>query len=202
MWVGLLGATLIFGCSAEKRYRALSTFFDGVPDPNATVRANPTALLGTPIGNQQTSTAKAYQHKPFAEKRCADCHTTNNTQLVSTQADLCVKCHQPELHQYAKMHGPVTAGKCLWCHEPHESDQPKLLKVTASDLCLQCHDRSLLSPKVVDHANEQANCLVCHSGHGSPKPGMLRADNPGVGPASALLLNPATQPASAEGGTQ
>jgi predicted CXXCH cytochrome family protein len=93
----------------------------------------------------------------------------------------------------------VSVGQCLWCHEPHESDQPRLLKTTAPDLCLQCHDRELLPSDNPAHQSEQANCLDCHVGHGSPKSGLLRADTPELGPASALLI-PASQPAEGVGG--
>ena len=37
LWVGvavMLAAVVAGGCSSEKRYRVLSFFFDGVPDPN------------------------------------------------------------------------------------------------------------------------------------------------------------------------
>jgi predicted CXXCH cytochrome family protein len=97
------------------------------------------------------------------------------------------------------MHAPVAIGQCLWCHEPHESDSPKLLKTTAPQLCLQCHDPNLLPSDIKPHQlAEEANCLNCHVGHGGAKPSLLRVDNPTVAPITARL-NPSTQPSPGGG---
>jgi len=176
----------LVGCSVQNKYKTLSFFFDGVPDPNA-----PITLVVTPDSSgssDSTRIPKKYQHKPFAEQKCLECHTADKKQLVMLQADLCVKCHQNQPNQYAAMHAPVTAGKCMWCHDAHESDQPHLLKTTASELCLQCHDREFLPVHPPEHLSDKANCLSCHVGHGGLKGSMLIADNPQVHavPLSAL----------------
>jgi predicted CXXCH cytochrome family protein len=87
--------------------------------------------------------------------------------------------------EYPAMHGPVIGKACLWCHEPHESTSPSLLKTTAATLCLQCHERELLTTRVDGHRLETASCLDCHKGHGGHAIPFLRAD--------ALTL-PATRP--------
>jgi predicted CXXCH cytochrome family protein len=197
---GLAAMVLVAGCSVQKHYKLLSTFFDGVPNPDAPAQSVNVSLTVRPSENNGSATIKLYQHKPYAEKKCTECHTADKAQLITTKAELCIKCHEPAMHQYSKMHGPVSVGQCLWCHEAHESDQPMLLKTTAPDLCLQCHDRDLLPSENPAHQSEDANCLDCHVGHGSGKASLLRADNPTLGPASALLI-PQTQPASGDGGT-
>jgi predicted CXXCH cytochrome family protein len=187
------------GCSVRKNYKTLSFFFDGVPDPNVPVRAStgsPSAAAGS---NNQVAAVKMYRHKPYAEGKCDECHLADKKQLVTVKAELCIKCHAPAVNQYPVMHAPVAIGQCLWCHEPHESDSPRLLKTTAPQLCLQCHDLELLPSDIKPHQSDQANCLACHTGHGGVKPSMLLVDNPTVSPIAARL-NPSTQASPAASG--
>ena len=191
----ILGIAGLVGCSVRENYKTLSFFFDGVPDPNA-----PTNIIRA--GNSSDSSdslagTKMFRHKPYAEQKCTQCHTADKKQLIMLKEDLCVKCHEDKTHQYAVMHAPVAAGQCMWCHEPHESDQPRLLKTTAPDLCLQCHDLELLPSSNPAHRSDMANCLSCHLGHGGIKGSMLRADNPLV-LAVPLAALPSTQPAADE----
>jgi len=189
-------AFLTLGCSVRKNYKTLSFFFDGVPDPNApiAVAAGPTGMT---TSNGLPVQMKMYRHKPYAEGKCDACHLADKKHLVTVKAELCVKCHAPATTQYATMHAPVAVGQCLWCHEPHESDSPKLLKTTAPQLCLQCHDQALLPSDVKAHLADKANCLFCHVGHGGSKPSLLLADNPEV-PRLADRLIPATEPAPSD----
>jgi len=177
-----LPALLLLGCSAQKNYKVLSFFFDGVPDPNAppTVLVSQSGGIGGPV---RLMKAKKYQHAPYAEKKCQACHTSDQKQLTSLAApQLCLRCHANVVNQYSVMHAPVAVAQCLWCHNPHESDQEHLLKSDVADLCLQCHDRQLLSNDNFGHRSERALCLNCHTGHGSNQPGLLRAQTPDVAP--------------------
>jgi predicted CXXCH cytochrome family protein len=192
IWAAL--SILTLGCSVRKNYKTLSFFFDGVPDPNAPVaRAAGPSGPGVPTYSYEV-VAKMYQHKPYAEGNCAACHTADKKHLVTVKAELCLKCHAPATTQYATMHAPVALGQCLWCHEPHESDSPKLLKTTSAQLCLQCHDQALLPSDIKPHLSDRANCLYCHVGHGGPKPSLLLADNPTITRLADRLM-PSTQPA-------
>jgi predicted CXXCH cytochrome family protein len=203
-WCAVAGCvvlcSLALSCSVRNNYKTLTFFFDGVPNPNAPV------LVATNSGGLKSNTgelipSKMYRHKPFNDGKCNECHL-DKKHLVTTKAELCVRCHAPTVKQYPTMHAPVAIGQCLWCHEPHESDSPKLLKTTAPDLCLQCHDPALLPADVRPHLSpEQANCLYCHTGHGGAKPSMLLIDNPNVTRLSDRL-NPTTEEAPADGGDQ
>jgi predicted CXXCH cytochrome family protein len=73
------------------------------------------------------------------------------------------------------MHGAVVGKACLWCHEPHESSFPALLKTTDASLCFECHERGSLSTRVDAHRAESGSCLDCHNGHGGDRPPFLRA---------------------------
>jgi len=185
-----LPALLLLGCSAQKNYKVLSFFFDGVPDPHAP----PTVVAGqtTSNGPMRYIKPRKYLHQPYAEKKCQACHTSDQKQLTSLAApQLCLQCHANVVNQYSIMHAPVAAAQCLWCHNPHESDQEHLLKSDVADLCLQCHDRQLLSNDNFGHRSEQALCLNCHTGHGSNQPGLLRAQTPDVAPPRSLEPVPA-----------
>src|SRR3954463_6769787 len=63
---------LFAGCSTEKRYKVLSFFFDGVPNPNA-----PAAGTGDEFAAERADGAVrpvAYVHKPYAQNKCNECH--------------------------------------------------------------------------------------------------------------------------------
>jgi len=62
---------------------------------------------------------------------------------------LCTKCHENKLFQGKVVHGPVAAGKCLECHDPHASDSVGLLTKEPAALCLDCHSDVKKRPHVV-----------------------------------------------------
>lgn len=80
---------------------------------------------------------------------------------------------------------------CSDCHEPHGSDEAKLLKISLnregpvgkSDFCFSCHNSSAyLAPSILTrfaahsvHA-KKFNCLVCHTAHGSERPYLLQTN--------------------------
>ena len=196
IWIAaaLLLATLAAcGCNSENRYRTLSFFFDGVPDPNAP--AGSAAARGAPVGDEFAPNApvvKAYIHKPYADgmadsKKCAVCHVGATGGFESFQAvtsEVCITCHKDKLTQYPVMHGPVTAVECTICHAAHESTIPGLLNYDAPKVCVQCHQRDLLSASPPEHLAADSKCLSCHVGHGGPAHKLLRAQAPSTRPAA------------------
>jgi predicted CXXCH cytochrome family protein len=189
---GIAAATLIvvvfLGCSAEKRYKVLSTVFDGVPDPNAPLDA------GTRRGTRERP---VFIHKPFADQKCDACHL--NTDDIFARAkvrkDVCLECHAKVQQAYAVMHGPVSAGACTQCHAPHQSGNEHLIKLPAPGLCMKCHEQDFLSISVPEHTKPKSNCLSCHSGHGGTDRNFLKTLVQQM-PATS----PATQPARARAG--
>lgn len=182
--VVLLAALLIAsGCGSPRaRYKVLSFFFDGVPNPDAPANAG-RASIRTAGGRE------VYVHKPYAEEKCDACH--QNTADIFARAQVspqaCLKCHDTILKAYPYMHGPVASAYCLKCHEGHQSDYKHLLKVGGSKLCTQCHSMPDLSRKVPEHGDAQISCMTCHSGHGGQTHKLLKV--------SAV---PATAPATNE----
>ncbi len=167
------------GCAAERRYKVLSFFFDGVPDPNAPPGAG-TGDEGSGTGAGGSPKLLAVVHKPYLENKCDACHQqARGTYESFSKADpkVCLNCHANVVRQYPVMHGPVVAVECLWCHTPHESSVPHLLKESSPGVCRQCHERDMMSPRPPDHLTDR-NCLDCHSGHGGSQRFMLFASVP------------------------
>ncbi len=94
------------------------------------------------------------------------------------------------------MHGPVAAGKCMDCHDPHASDNAGLLKKEPAALCLDCHadvkkkphvDRRVLRRRAPAGRREEGEaaedplrrgkpfyCASCHEPHRSELPRLNR----------------------------
>ncbi len=176
-----LGAPLLLAgwpaCTVTKdNYKALSFWFDGVPDPNA-----PNAVVD-PVTGEIRSYVSLSVHDPFAREQCDECHR-GRLRLSRADSDPCLRCHEGIATEHAYTHGPVAAGACLWCHDPHESARPHLLRDADRALCTQCHAPELLDVhRVPAHADPDRACLECHTGHGGPRPYLLRADVPEPAP--------------------
>lgn len=66
------------------------------------------------------------------------------------------------------VHGAVKTGRCSVCHDPHQSDNSRMLKFSkTSDLCFQCHTDDLTGRKSVHPPASEGTCEVCHLPHGS-----------------------------------
>jgi predicted CXXCH cytochrome family protein len=189
-------AVLLGGCSTEGRYRTLSFFFDGVPDPHAPAGSAAARGEARSESDANAPIIKAYIHKPYADGKCNACHSGQASGYESYSAvgaDTCLKCHKDKLTQYPVMHGPVSAVECTLCHAAHESTIPGMLNFDAPRVCIQCHDRDLLGPKPPEHLAADSKCLSCHVGHGGPKHKLLRIDTV----ASAATRPTAATPAGA-----
>jgi len=174
----VLSTAFVVGCTtAKSRYKVLSFFFDGVPNPDAS----------SLVVRQKSSGRQIYVHKPYAEKQCDTCHT--NTQDIFSRAmvppERCFSCHPNVLAAYPKMHGPVASMECLQCHSPHQSLEPHLLKVESPKLCLSCHLPETLSPATPEHLDLKVSCISCHSGHGGEDLRFLKPAAPSTQPIAA-----------------
>lgn len=198
----LVGALLAGGCTAERRYRTLSFFFDGVPDPNAPVEEaaapEPTApQVALVRPEREPEVAPGTVHPPFAERLCDACHTfesesrsknilsvpigqgvtraQDQRMLAEPVEQLCFECHDDMSPEKADpgtyTHGPVAAGACVFCHNPHSSPNASLLRAASPRLlCLKCHQAQDLAanelhPPLEDLGDE--DCTSCHNPHRS-----------------------------------
>jgi predicted CXXCH cytochrome family protein len=172
-----VAAIVVAGCSVEKHYELLSFFFDGVPQPGTGVPSG----VGAGAPGRPGPVVIVSSHSAFAERRCEECHgdTGGFGLVVSGFSDLdatvCRNCHAEVAQEYPRMHGPVTAQECLWCHWAHESPNPHLLAQASPDLCLGCHGFELRGlPQPPEHSDLERDCLDCHHGHGGPEPFFLK----------------------------
>jgi predicted CXXCH cytochrome family protein len=114
--------------------------------------------------------------------------------LAADGPALCANCHDNKLFEGKIVHGPVAAGMCLGCHDPHGSDNIGLLKKEPATLCLDCHPDIRKGPHVIagftrsghplgNDAREVQDplrpgkkfyCAGCHEPHRSELPKLTR----------------------------
>lgn len=120
---------------------------------------------------------------PIAES-CENCHQSVSAphpqkgrqtfKLLQNPPELCASCHPP-IGSKPHVHSPVKNGMCTTCHNPHSSDEPKLLAQPMKDLCLSCHPDKADFPYV--HGPTSAgDCTACHSPHESENKGLVLKD--------------------------
>ena len=164
----------VLSCTAEKRHRVLTFFFDGVPpleEPSKQKQGPQTAAAaGAPAGAPQASAFTGSEHKPaLDEQGCGACHNREASfALLKPRDELCLACHADKTRQFPHMHGPVAVGDCAECHDPHRSPLPHLLRMPPEKLCFQCHDRTPAGAKPAPCArpSDDARCTDCHNPHG------------------------------------
>jgi predicted CXXCH cytochrome family protein len=170
--LGIVTAFALLGCSTpEQRYRVLSVFFDGVPDPNAP--------KGGPIG-QKASGRITFVHKPYQDQLCNSCHLNSADIFARAQVrpDVCLDCHASTPSQHAVMHGPVVNNACQMCHSPHSSANPHLLRQPSPAVCTQCHEPAIVTQMHKLPLDPRQSCIECHSGHGGTDHRLLLASAP------------------------
>jgi predicted CXXCH cytochrome family protein len=168
----------ITGCETPaKRYRVLSFFFDGVPNPNAPrLAAQGSEDSIQTVAGAGGARTRVYVHKPYDEGHCYECHGEAKEffEFKPMGSEVCLKCHRKELDKYPVMHGPVASAECLLCHAPHESQYTKLLKEPSPQVCVRCHLPELLPQEPAEHQSASVSCLNCHNAHGGDKHGLLK----------------------------
>jgi predicted CXXCH cytochrome family protein len=159
---------ILAGCS----HKVLTVFFDGVPEPvdSAAVAVKKSDSLkrdtvaGELAGNQRSV------HPPFKKKKCSLCHDPNSTRKFQMpQPELCYQCHDNFALGFKFVHGPAGGGYCTSCHNPHQSDLPKLLARKGQQLCLTCHDQGTIFKQPAHKDNGDSDCTSCHNPHGGNK---------------------------------
>jgi predicted CXXCH cytochrome family protein len=175
----------------------------------------------------QTAMAANVKHKAITEgDQCLTCHDPHYSRgrllLKNTIQALCFSCHdrtythggqsadlrnmKEYIGEHQRIHGPVRQGSCNTCHNPHGSDNRRLLKaafpsgfysefeVATYALCFRCHDqRMVLEPQSLHtqfrngtrnlhylHVNQKKGrtCRACHDEHASDLPLQIRDEVP------------------------
>jgi len=112
---------------------------------------------------------------------CDTCHTTHKNgdttqrefrfHLTKATPALCLDCHDAKDAALAKAHNnqPIEKSDCLSCHDPHQSNSPKLMQAFVhspfeggKDSCATCHEAPKNGKVVLTQAESKALCLTCH----------------------------------------
>lgn len=122
--------------------------------------------------------AKKNVHAPSRTAAdCASCHLGDGKlhkfRYPLEGGKLCLDCHQ-DMKLEGTVHEPVKAGECSKCHDPHGSDQPRLLLAPQAELCAGCHEKLKSGRKKEVHGPFAAGaCTSCHMAHASPNAKLL-----------------------------
>jgi len=160
------------GCGAATRHKVLTTLFDGVPPlKTATAPAATGAQPGAATDASAPAPSRGSVHGPYGARMCGECHAVKaGFALVAPREQLCLNCHQFAPAPGMIVHGPLAAGGCLVCHEPHNSPNRALLVSDSDTFCFRCHDRDRLR----GHAGGETRCTACHDAHMSPRRYLLK----------------------------
>ncbi len=191
----LLWGTLA-GCNESQRHRVLTFFFDGVP-PLHPSSDEATSLQNLTPQAATTSDSTWTVHPPIED--CTQCHGqqrgkgfSGQVQLVTPVPALCDGCHTRPTADQGWVHGPVVKGECLFCHEPHRTQTPHLLRQPPPTLCFQCHDADAVRQVKYHQLPSYKNCLACHVGHVSHSRYLLRASGQGPGSLESAIRSAMT----------
>jgi DmsE family decaheme c-type cytochrome len=125
--------------------------------------------------------------KPFRHRvnegliLCTDCHNqhggflTQQLRATAAQDQVCFKCHVDKAGPFAFEHVPVKTEGCVYCHIPHGSNNPRLMRRSQVNLlCLECHTLVVDTtgapgiPTFHDQSQKYQACTMCHQFiHGS-----------------------------------
>ena len=155
------------------------------------------------------------------EKKCLACHDPHfsdyQDQLIKQPMDLCLMCHDKPLNtpngkimdmreylaENKDKHGPIKQKDCTACHNPHGSDNFRILRkyfppkfyapfdVKNYELCFTCHEKTLvLEPRTTTltgfrngdqnlhylhvHQKKGRTCRACHDAHATNNPKHIR----------------------------
>lgn len=170
----LMAAALLAGCEPNTRYKVLSFFFDGVPNPEDIKAAEMKKKADEERkARGGTGVKTAYKHGPYAAKMCEGCHVKGGSnRLVAPLDQLCYTCHQ-FITDKKWVHGPFAAGDCTVCHDPHSSKYKFLLTSEPARLCFNCHDEKAITESEM-HKGTDMQCVSCHDPHLSDQQYMLK----------------------------
>ena len=110
-------------------------------------------------------------------------HGSANLKLLkvgTTVDESCTSCHAEKRGPYLWEHAPV-ADSCVTCHDPHGSNNDRMLVARQPYLCQRCHVTSRHPPTVYEGfaLNNSTgadrltgrSCVICHQQiHGSNAP--------------------------------
>jgi predicted CXXCH cytochrome family protein len=144
---------------------------------------------------------KKYMHYVASDGwLCIVCHKEPKEgihafELRAKGSDLCFKCHDEKNFEGITLHGPVTEGKCLECHQPHGSNIPAHVRADQPKLCLDCHSVEIIDTKGIPLPSTkelfdtkemnlhkpfaEGKCTACHLPHPADSYRRFKGNYPG-----------------------
>lgn len=94
--------------------------------------------------------------------------------LYAKTPDICFDCHdKAKIAAKKNIHPPIIGGMCTSCHDPHVSDNKKLLKAEGAALCYGCHKKENFYGPIVHNPVSTGDCIGCHEPHQSDNDRLL-----------------------------
>lgn len=164
----------------------------------------PVILTGIFLGCSTSRKPLVYSHLSFTQKQCTQCHLpeksgdsnpddgeypvqadsshwlVNARRLIAPPDRLCFKCHlygnvKGGFPEKLWQHAPSAQGACTFCHDPHYSENPFMLRSQSSTICSsQCHLEGYMLK--IKCRQESGECLDCHNAHLGTSPHMLKKE--------------------------
>ena len=192
----IMSALVVSSCSREGRHKALTFFFEGVPDLDGPGQGRLRITRTTNVDLLSSATLRRKMGGVLSQKAgsihaaardCNACHagTMNQRQreLIKPLPELCYSCHKNYETAGVYLHGPIAVGACVFCHDPHQSAYIYLQRARLPDLCYRCHTRQDIAT-IAGHAdNPDVICTKCHDPHVSSMKKLLK-------PAAKLMADP------------
>ncbi len=197
----IVSASLAGACASTTRYRVLTFFFDGVPEPGsqdasaAHLDDHAAPFSAQTLGLASVDIPAAPMivsvHEPVRERRCTACHDMQSAMtLMANSMQLCDQCHKADRVEQNWDHGPINLGSCLPCHRAHDSPFPHLLDQPVPALCATCHAEDMNRTEPYHTGPRAENCTACHHPHrrGEIVANLGRAAIELPGPAPPILM--------------
>jgi predicted CXXCH cytochrome family protein len=171
---------------------------ENVSEVNHDVRQAAGSVQPRPL----VSDGALYSHPLWVSGACNPCHETSSTftipgvertsgtpfqssgrkpgKLIRPTNTLCTHCHadkttQRALNETLWLHNTVAKGECLSCHDPHQSSNPRQLRLKTAMICIvPCHVEGAYKATPA-HQKEMA-CLECHNPHMGRNRNLLTAE--------------------------
>ena len=145
------GGQCLSGCHAPQSYE-----FAGEPAPAAAPAAAPARAVAPP---RKAATLP------------------EQSALERSINKSCISCHEKDVKRFAKarIHAPVRAGACSFCHLDHGPENKLILLGREDRLCARCHDLGSEASRAVHggFAIEGSRCTECHDPHGGERAGFI-----------------------------
>ncbi len=122
---------------------------------------------------------------PALTMGCVTCHSALDAKTVphkksaviahglsAEQPELCYGCHDKTTFTKKNIHPAVDMG-CTNCHNPHSSNNARLLVSNSPALCFTCHDKAAFGKKTAHPPVASGKCLACHVPHSSDEMALL-----------------------------